>query len=113
RPPRQQSREPGPMFGAVDLGVTDDGERTFGLGGVFDAPVCRHWLPWPYRTTFAGGVVTKYEWIGPRSGRVARPQSADQEERARDRRQRSAAQQVQSDRPVICIQRTGPSRRLD
>src|ERR1700686_3644563 len=26
RPPRQQGREPGPMFGAVDLGVTDDGE---------------------------------------------------------------------------------------
>ena len=26
-PPRQQGREPGPMFGAVDLGVTDDGER--------------------------------------------------------------------------------------
>src|SRR5271155_2444574 len=27
RPPRQQGRKPGPMFGAVDLGVTDDGER--------------------------------------------------------------------------------------
>src|SRR5580692_3836307 len=27
RPPRQQCREPGPMFGAMDLGVTDDGER--------------------------------------------------------------------------------------
>src|ERR1700674_5016058 len=24
RPPRQQGREPGPMFGAMDLGVTDD-----------------------------------------------------------------------------------------
>jgi len=28
RPPRQQGREPGPMFSAMDLGVTDDGERT-------------------------------------------------------------------------------------
>jgi len=27
RPPRQQGREPGPMFGAMDLGVADDGER--------------------------------------------------------------------------------------
>src|SRR6476619_1133478 len=27
RPPRQQGREPGPMFGAMDLGVTDDGKR--------------------------------------------------------------------------------------
>src|SRR6476661_4253540 len=27
RAPRQQGREPGPMFGAMDLGVTDDGER--------------------------------------------------------------------------------------
>jgi len=27
RPPRQQGREPGPMFGAMDLGVTDDSER--------------------------------------------------------------------------------------
>src|SRR6195952_3421587 len=27
RPPRQQGREPWPMFGAMDLGVTDDGER--------------------------------------------------------------------------------------
>src|SRR6266404_8854447 len=27
RPPRQQGREPGPMFGAMDLGVTDDRER--------------------------------------------------------------------------------------
>src|ERR1700732_2164630 len=27
RPPRQQGREPGPVFGAMDLGVTDDGER--------------------------------------------------------------------------------------
>ncbi|MET4449247.1 hypothetical protein ABIB75_007560 [Bradyrhizobium sp. GM2.2] len=26
-PPRQQGREPRAMFGAVDLGVTDDGER--------------------------------------------------------------------------------------
>ena len=26
-PPRQQSREPWPMFGAMDLGVTDDRER--------------------------------------------------------------------------------------
>src|ERR1700758_5099059 len=26
-PPRQQSREPGPMFGAVDLGIADDGQR--------------------------------------------------------------------------------------
>src|SRR5664279_2317127 len=26
-PPRQQGREPGPMFGAMDLGVADDGER--------------------------------------------------------------------------------------
>ena len=28
RPPRQQSREPWPMFGAVDLGIADDGQRT-------------------------------------------------------------------------------------
>src|SRR3984957_8865693 len=27
RPPRQQGREPGPMFGAMDLGVTDDKKR--------------------------------------------------------------------------------------
>jgi hypothetical protein len=27
RPPRQQGREPGPMFGAMDLGVTDDIKR--------------------------------------------------------------------------------------
>src|SRR5882762_9910936 len=27
RPPRQQGREPGAMFGAMDLGVADDGER--------------------------------------------------------------------------------------
>ena len=27
RPSRQQRREPGAMFGAMDLGVTDDGER--------------------------------------------------------------------------------------
>jgi hypothetical protein len=27
RPPRQQGREPGPMFGAMDLGVTNYGER--------------------------------------------------------------------------------------
>src|SRR5215211_5270078 len=27
RPPRQQSREPGPVFGAMDLGVTDDSKR--------------------------------------------------------------------------------------
>src|SRR5271154_5678330 len=27
RPPRQQRREPGPMFGAIDLGVTDDRKR--------------------------------------------------------------------------------------
>src|SRR6266404_9739089 len=27
RPPRQQGCEPGPMFGAMDLGVTDDRER--------------------------------------------------------------------------------------
>jgi hypothetical protein len=27
RPPRQQGREPRPMFGVMDLGVTDDGER--------------------------------------------------------------------------------------
>src|SRR6266446_5115982 len=27
RPPRQQGREPGAMLGAMDLGVTDDGER--------------------------------------------------------------------------------------
>src|SRR5665811_387398 len=26
-PPRQQCREPGPMFGAMDLGIADDGER--------------------------------------------------------------------------------------
>jgi hypothetical protein len=26
--PRQQRREPGPMLGAVDLGVADDGQRT-------------------------------------------------------------------------------------
>jgi hypothetical protein len=26
-PPRQQSCEPGPMFGAVDLGIADDGQR--------------------------------------------------------------------------------------
>src|SRR5450759_973660 len=28
RPPRQQCREPGPMLGAMDLGITDDGERS-------------------------------------------------------------------------------------
>src|ERR1039457_3110398 len=28
RSPRQQCREPGPMFGAMDLGIADDGERT-------------------------------------------------------------------------------------
>jgi hypothetical protein len=28
RPPRQQCREPGPMLGAMDLGIADDGERT-------------------------------------------------------------------------------------
>src|SRR6202051_2291733 len=27
RPPRQQGREPGPMFGTMDLGVTDDSKR--------------------------------------------------------------------------------------
>ena len=27
RPPRQQGREPGPMFGAMDLGVADDRKR--------------------------------------------------------------------------------------
>src|ERR1700676_3025723 len=27
RPPRQQGREPGPMFGAMDLGIADNGER--------------------------------------------------------------------------------------
>src|SRR5271155_4195801 len=27
RPPRQQGRKPGPMFGAMDLGVTDDSKR--------------------------------------------------------------------------------------
>jgi hypothetical protein len=27
RPPRQQGREPGPVFGAMDLGVTDDRKR--------------------------------------------------------------------------------------
>src|ERR1039458_625732 len=27
RPPRQQGREPGPMFGAMDLGATDDRKR--------------------------------------------------------------------------------------
>src|ERR1700692_1596224 len=27
RPPRQQGRKPGPMFRAMDLGVTDNGER--------------------------------------------------------------------------------------
>ena len=27
RPPRQQCREPGPMLGAMDLGIADDGER--------------------------------------------------------------------------------------
>ncbi len=27
RPPRQQGREPGPMFDAMDLGVTDDRKR--------------------------------------------------------------------------------------
>ena len=26
-PPRQQSCEPGPMFGAVDLGIANDGQR--------------------------------------------------------------------------------------
>ena len=26
-PPRQQCREPGTMFGAMDLGIADDGER--------------------------------------------------------------------------------------
>src|SRR6476659_11028677 len=29
-PPRQQSREPGPMSGAVDLGIADDGQRARG-----------------------------------------------------------------------------------
>jgi hypothetical protein len=28
RPPRQQRCEPGPVLGAVELGITDDGERT-------------------------------------------------------------------------------------
>src|SRR5450759_1223557 len=28
RPPRHQGLEPGPMFGAVDLGIADNGERT-------------------------------------------------------------------------------------
>src|SRR5450759_2560080 len=28
RAPYQQCREPGPMFGAMDLGIADDGERT-------------------------------------------------------------------------------------
>src|SRR5450756_639845 len=27
RSPRQQCREPGPMFGAMDLGIADDSER--------------------------------------------------------------------------------------
>ena len=27
RPPRQQCREPGPVLGAMDLGIADDGER--------------------------------------------------------------------------------------
>jgi len=27
RTPRQQCREPGPMLGAMDLGIADDGER--------------------------------------------------------------------------------------
>ena len=27
-PPRQQRREPGPMFGAMDFSLADDGERT-------------------------------------------------------------------------------------
>src|SRR5664279_1168603 len=27
RPPRQQCREPGPMPGAIDLGIADDGQR--------------------------------------------------------------------------------------
>src|SRR5262249_28068767 len=27
RPPRQQCGEPGPMFGAMDLGIADDGQR--------------------------------------------------------------------------------------
>src|SRR5712671_1240274 len=27
RPPRQQCRKPGPMFGAMDLGITDDRKR--------------------------------------------------------------------------------------
>ena len=26
-PPRQQCREPGPMFGVMDFGIADDGER--------------------------------------------------------------------------------------
>src|SRR5437016_1947145 len=26
-PPRQQCRKPGPMFGAMDLGIADDGQR--------------------------------------------------------------------------------------
>src|SRR5437016_1153171 len=30
RPPRQQCGKPGPMFGAMDLGIADDGERTRG-----------------------------------------------------------------------------------
>src|SRR6266545_1101506 len=30
RPSRQQCRKPGPMFGAVDLGIADDGERARG-----------------------------------------------------------------------------------
>src|SRR5262245_48876734 len=29
-PPRQQCRKPGPMFGAMDLGIANDGERTSG-----------------------------------------------------------------------------------
>jgi hypothetical protein len=28
RPPRQQRCKPGPMLGAVELGIPDDGERT-------------------------------------------------------------------------------------
>src|ERR1017187_9513088 len=28
RAPREQCREPGPVLGAVDLGIADDGERT-------------------------------------------------------------------------------------
>src|SRR5215471_5318466 len=30
RPPRQQCRKPGPMFGAMDLGIADNGQRASG-----------------------------------------------------------------------------------